>query len=92
MVKKNICKCVWLDCTILAPHGKYPNGIRDVARELIREDGILALYRGVTPVMLRAFPANAVSILSLEQKLSFGCFTCLEVAQVFSLSTRKLIS
>ena len=49
-------------CSLFAaPHGKYPNGIRDVARELLREDGILALYRGVTPVMLRAFPANAVS-------------------------------
>lgn len=45
----------------LAPHGTYPNGIRDVFRHLIKEEGILALYRGVTPVMLRAFPANAVS-------------------------------
>ena len=46
---------------VVAPHGKYPNGIRDVARELLREEGVLALYRGVTPIMLRAFPASGVS-------------------------------
>jgi Mitochondrial carrier protein len=46
----------------VAPEGKYPNGIRSVFTEMMREEGILALYRGVTPVMLRAFPANAVSI------------------------------
>ncbi|KAK7490060.1 hypothetical protein BaRGS_00018760 [Batillaria attramentaria] len=54
-----------------APHGKYPNGIRDVARELLREDGILALYRGVTPVMLRAFPANAACFMGYEVALKF---------------------
>ncbi|XP_076447347.1 mitochondrial carnitine/acylcarnitine carrier protein-like [Babylonia areolata] len=54
-----------------APHGKYPNGIRDVARELLREDGILALYRGVTPVMLRAFPANAACFMGYEIALKF---------------------
>lgn len=27
----------------------------------IKEEGFLALYRGLTPVLLRAFPANAVS-------------------------------
>ncbi|XP_076468851.1 mitochondrial carnitine/acylcarnitine carrier protein-like [Babylonia areolata] len=49
-----------------APQGKYPNGIRDVARELLREDGILALYRGVTPIMLRAFPASAATFVGYE--------------------------
>ena len=28
----------------------------------MREEGILALYKGVTPILLRAFPANAVSL------------------------------
>ncbi|XP_003380347.1 protein dif-1 [Trichinella spiralis] len=32
-----------------APSGMYPNGMRDVARQLIREEGPLALYRGFTP-------------------------------------------
>jgi len=39
---------------------QYQNGIRDVARELIRTEGVCALWKGFTPVMLRAFPANAV--------------------------------
>ena len=51
---------------ITAPEGTYPNGIRDVYRELMRNEGIFALYKGVTPVMLRAFPANAVRIVDIE--------------------------
>ena len=46
---------------VSAPEGKYANGIRSVFVELMREEGLVALYKGVTPVMLRAFPANAVS-------------------------------
>jgi len=49
-----------------APAGKYPNGVRDVARELLREDGIMALYKCFTPVMLRAFPANAACFVGYE--------------------------
>ena len=45
---------------ITAPAGTYPNGIRDVFKHLIKEEGISAMYKGLTPVMLRAFPANAV--------------------------------
>lgn len=48
-----------------APEGKYPNGFRDVLRELIREEGVASLYKGFNAVMLRAFPANAVSTLHL---------------------------
>lgn len=44
-----------------APPGKYPNGFRDVLRELIRDEGITSLYKGFNAVMIRAFPANAVS-------------------------------
>ncbi|KAI1715404.1 mitochondrial carrier protein domain-containing protein [Ditylenchus destructor] len=42
-----------------APHGKYPDGIRGVLREVLREEGPRALFKGFTPIMLRAFPANA---------------------------------
>jgi solute carrier family 25 carnitine/acylcarnitine transporter 20/29 len=45
-----------------APEGRY-SGIGDVARHLIREEGITALWKGFTPVMMRAFPANAVGAL-----------------------------
>ena len=44
---------------LTAPEGKY-RGIADVYRELIRTEGIGSLYKGFTPVILRAFPANAV--------------------------------
>ncbi|KHJ41877.1 g-patch domain protein [Trichuris suis] len=47
----------------IAPAGRYPNGVRDVARELIKEEGFTAFYKGFTPVMLRAFPANAAILL-----------------------------
>lgn len=37
--------------------------------ELVAKEGFLALYRGVTPVLLRAFPANAVSSLIFRGRL-----------------------
>lgn len=52
--------CCWT--CFSAPEGKYPNGFRDVLRELIREEGVASLYKGFNAVMLRAFPANAVSL------------------------------
>uniref|UniRef100_A0A183BPH6 Mitochondrial carnitine/acylcarnitine carrier protein n=1 Tax=Globodera pallida TaxID=36090 RepID=A0A183BPH6_GLOPA len=52
-----------------APEGKYPRGIRDVFREILREEGPRALFRGFVPVMLRAFPANAACFSGLELAL-----------------------
>ncbi|GAB1294701.1 Mitochondrial carnitine/acylcarnitine carrier protein [Apodemus speciosus] len=49
-----------------APPGKYPNGFRDVLRELIREEGVTSLYKGFNAVMIRAFPANAACFLGFE--------------------------
>ncbi|XP_055334629.1 mitochondrial carnitine/acylcarnitine carrier protein-like [Paramacrobiotus metropolitanus] len=49
-----------------APEGAYPNGIRDVFREVMREEGIAGFYKGATPVLLRAFPANAACFLGYE--------------------------
>ncbi|ESO88885.1 hypothetical protein LOTGIDRAFT_234443 [Lottia gigantea] len=49
-----------------APEGTYPNGIRDVFKQLMKEEGILSLYKGFTPVMLRAFPANAACFMGYE--------------------------
>ncbi|XP_030633422.1 mitochondrial carnitine/acylcarnitine carrier protein isoform X2 [Chanos chanos] len=54
-----------------APEGKYPNGFRDVLRELIREEGVASLYKGFTAVMLRAFPANAACFLGFEVAMKF---------------------
>lgn len=38
----------------------------DVFRELMKNEGPRALYKGVTPVMLRAFPANAACFIGFE--------------------------
>uniref|UniRef100_H2TUX4 Solute carrier family 25 member 20 n=1 Tax=Takifugu rubripes TaxID=31033 RepID=H2TUX4_TAKRU len=54
-----------------APEGKYPNGFRDVLRELIREEGVASLYKGFNAVMLRAFPANAACFLGFECAMKF---------------------
>ncbi|VDM33494.1 unnamed protein product [Hydatigera taeniaeformis] len=43
----------------IAPEGKYPCGLRSVFEELLTKEGVLALYRGAAPVLIRAFPANA---------------------------------
>uniref|UniRef100_A0A673IJL2 Mitochondrial carnitine/acylcarnitine carrier protein-like n=1 Tax=Sinocyclocheilus rhinocerous TaxID=307959 RepID=A0A673IJL2_9TELE len=42
-----------------ATDGRY-RGLRDVLKTLLREEGAHALYKGLSAVMLRAFPANAV--------------------------------
>ncbi|KAJ7380098.1 hypothetical protein OS493_010808 [Desmophyllum pertusum] len=55
----------------IAPEGTYPRGIRDAFRQLIKEEGVASLYKGVIPVMIRAFPANA------------GCFLGYEIAMTF---------
>ena len=53
-----------------APHGKY-SGIVDVFRELLHTEGIRALYKGIAPVMLRAFPANGACFLGYEMTVTF---------------------
>ncbi|CAJ0579800.1 unnamed protein product, partial [Mesorhabditis spiculigera] len=52
-----------------APEGKYPDGIRGVFKEVMREEGPKGLFKGFTPVMLRAFPANAACFFGLELTL-----------------------
>ncbi|XP_066936635.1 mitochondrial carnitine/acylcarnitine carrier protein-like [Clytia hemisphaerica] len=48
-----------------APAGTY-TGVRDVFTQMVRTEGISALFKGLTPVMLRAFPANAACFLGYE--------------------------
>lgn len=52
-----------------APEGKYPDGIRGVLREILRNEGPKALFRGFVPIMLRAFPANAACFMGVEATL-----------------------
>lgn len=48
-----------------APAGTY-TGVRDVFSQMVKTEGISALFKGLTPVMLRAFPANAACFLGFE--------------------------
>jgi len=52
-----------------APAGAYPNGMRDIVVALLKEGGPLAFYKGITPVMLRAFPANAACFIGFEASM-----------------------
>lgn len=48
-----------------APEGKY-NGLVDVYKSLIKEEGYAALFKGIRPALIRAFPANAACFLGME--------------------------
>lgn len=48
-----------------APAGTY-KGIFDVYRKLMKEEGASALFQGLRPAMVRAFPANAACFLGME--------------------------
>ncbi|KAJ1731665.1 carnitine transporter [Coemansia sp. Benny D160-2] len=53
-----------------APEGKY-SGVRQVFVEMMRTEGAGALFRGMGPALLRAFPANAACFLGVELSLQF---------------------
>lgn len=48
-----------------APEGKY-NGLVDVYKALIKEEGYAGLFKGIRPALIRAFPANAACFLGME--------------------------
>lgn len=49
-----------------APEGTYKNGLRDVFKAMMINEGPLALYTGIVPVLIRSFPANAACFLGFE--------------------------
>eukprot|EP00735_Rhodelphis_limneticus_P010847 TRINITY_DN374_c0_g1::TRINITY_DN374_c0_g1_i1::g.7593::m.7593 TRINITY_DN374_c0_g1::TRINITY_DN374_c0_g1_i1::g.7593 ORF type:complete len:306 (-),score=79.42,sp/Q9Z2Z6/MCAT_MOUSE/59.33/7e-122,Mito_carr/PF00153.22/5.1e-25,Mito_carr/PF00153.22/4.8e-24,Mito_carr/PF00153.22/4.2e-23 TRINITY_DN374_c0_g1_i1:281-1198(-) len=53
-----------------APQGTY-SSFYDVFRKTVKNEGYGALYKGVAPVMLRAFPANAACFFGMETSLKF---------------------
>lgn len=48
-----------------APTGTY-TGVRDVFRKLMATEGVKGLYHGLTPVLVRAFPVNALTFVGFE--------------------------
>jgi solute carrier family 25 carnitine/acylcarnitine transporter 20/29 len=48
-----------------APHGKYRN-LFDVFQQLLQNEGVFALFRGLSPALIRAFPANAACLAGVE--------------------------
>ncbi len=58
-----------ITCLFIAPDEKYTNGARDVFRELRQKEGLGALYKGTTPILIRAFPANAVRVDFFFEKI-----------------------
>ncbi|KAF9913478.1 carnitine transporter [Lobosporangium transversale] len=51
-----------------APAGTY-KGTMDVLRVLLKNEGPQALFKGLGPALLRAFPANAATFLGVEYSL-----------------------
>lgn len=48
-----------------APEGKYTNLVQ-VFQHLVKEEGYSALFKGLRPALLRAFPANAACFYGME--------------------------
>jgi hypothetical protein len=46
----------------VAPAGVY-SGVLSVAKDIMAKEGLKGFYRGLVPVIVRAFPANAACFL-----------------------------
>ena len=58
----------------VAPEGTYTGavlGSRSVLREVMRTEGLRGMFRGSSPIFLRAIPANAACFSGYEAGLSF---------------------
>lgn len=53
--------------------GRY-NGLYDVFKDLVREEGYSGLFRGLRPALIRAFPANAACFFGMELSRSLLTF------------------
>jgi solute carrier family 25 (mitochondrial carnitine/acylcarnitine transporter), member 20/29 len=53
-----------------APEGTY-SGVIDVFRQAIRAEGPAALFKGIAPALMRAFPASAAAFYGVEVSKRF---------------------
>ncbi|KZC10660.1 Mitochondrial carnitine/acylcarnitine carrier protein [Dufourea novaeangliae] len=51
--------------------GEYPRGLRSVYPAMVKKEGVSVLYRGIIPVLFRAFPANAACFWGYELCMDF---------------------
>lgn len=47
------------------------NGVLDCCQKLYKEGGPARFYRGISPSLIRAFPANAITFVAFETCLSY---------------------
>eukprot|EP01101_Sappina_pedata_P013455 TRINITY_DN9722_c0_g1_i1.p1 TRINITY_DN9722_c0_g1~~TRINITY_DN9722_c0_g1_i1.p1 ORF type:complete len:300 (+),score=126.03 TRINITY_DN9722_c0_g1_i1:22-900(+) len=52
-----------------APEGTY-KGFMDVCKVLFKEEGVRGFFKGLTPAMARAFPANAACFLGVDMTMN----------------------
>ena len=46
--------------------GQYPGGIYQVFTETIRKEGLMGMYKGFIPAIMRTYPANAACFSVVE--------------------------
>ena len=46
--------------------GQYPGGMRQIVQEIIAKEGLLGMYKGIAPALVRAYPANAACFFTVE--------------------------
>ena len=51
---------------------RFPCGVKQAAQELWAEGGVARFYKGVTPCLLRAIPANAIMLITVVRVFFFA--------------------
>lgn len=51
--------------------GKGKSRLMECVRELVLEGGVRRFYKGMSPCLVRAFPANAIAFLAFEGSLRY---------------------
>lgn len=52
-------------------HNPQYNGVIDCCKQLYQEGGMPRFFRGISPSLIRAFPANAITFVAFETCMSF---------------------